>query len=82
MKVMVPMTKELSDEINELVKDHGEALGALYDEGMAYGEVKGMVTGALLVGGAVALIGVGVLISKLTTKILEKIDEKKEERES
>ena len=39
------MKKELSNEINVLLEDHADALTAFYDEGIKYGENKGMLKG-------------------------------------
>jgi len=48
---MKHLTNAQIDEINMLLKDHGEALTAFYDEGMAYGArnaVIGMFIGATI----------------------------------
>lgn len=42
------MTNERIDEINELLKTHGDSLTAFYDEGIYHGKVKGIIIGALV----------------------------------
>lgn len=41
------MTKERIDTINELLKTHGDALTAFYDEALHHGISKGVIFGAL-----------------------------------
>lgn len=42
------MTNERINEINELLKTHGDSLTAFYDEGIYHGTVKGIIIGALV----------------------------------
>lgn len=46
------MTNEQINDVNELLKAHGDSLTAFYDEGIYHGKVKGIIIGALV--GAVA----------------------------
>ena len=46
------MTNEQINDVNELLKAHGDSFTAFYDEGIYHGKVKGIIIGALV--GAVA----------------------------
>lgn len=77
----IPMTKEYSDEINVLLKDHSHALTAFYDEGIRYGwhARKGYDIGYILgVGTVIGVVtGVAILIRKKKKK--QKIKNQKSE---
>lgn len=81
----VPMTKELSDEINVLLKDHSKALSALYDEGFALGwhshnvHIRGYLKG---MGAVITLVGTGMLIGTLVSERVTNRKKSKEEKES
>lgn len=66
------MANEQIDEINELLKTHGDSLTAFYDEGIYHGTVKGIIIGAL----------VGVIASNMcwVTKCIK--DHKNQKRSS
>lgn len=57
------MTDERLDDINSLLKTHGDSLTAFYDEGICYGKRNGIIIGAL----------VGTIVSNLwwITRVLK-----------
>lgn len=59
------MNSKQIDELNELLKDHGETLTAFYDEGIHIGKKKGLLIGLIggLIGG-VTTIAASKVISK------------------
>lgn len=72
---------KLGDDLNGLMKDHRDALQLLFDAGRLDGFKQGVVTGVVLSGLVAATVGLGVLSSKLTIKILENIEKKKHKKE-
>ena len=55
--IMLMNSKQI-DELNELLKDHGETLTAFYDEGINFGKKKGFIVGAIgsLIGSTVIIV--------------------------
>ena len=53
------MNSKQIDELNELLKDHGETLTAFYDEGINFGKKKGFIVGAIgsLIGLLTIIVG-------------------------
>lgn len=56
------MNSKQIDELNMLLKDHGEILTAFYDEGIRYGMLKGFSCG--IIGGTIG-ISTALIIQKL-----------------
>ena len=65
------ITNERIEDINELLKTHGDSLTAFYEEGIYHGEVKGIIIGAL----------VGVVMSSICWAVKTIKDHKKSEGE-
>lgn len=59
------MDNKQIEELNELLKDHGDVLTSFYDEGHCYGMTKGVTIGAI--GGLIGCLSMAV-ISKIRSR--------------
>lgn len=57
------MNNKQIDELNELLKDHGETLTAFYDEGIHMGKKKGFAAGVIgsLIGSLAIIVGTRII---------------------
>lgn len=72
------MTNNQINELNELLKDHGETLTAFGDEFLRKGMVNGFISGCL---GTYLGIGIGLSVIHITKKIKSRKSKKEESNE-